>query len=158
MKIINKSSHISRALLPFFFSFTSLVAPECVSPEIILIWQKTLSAISKVKAVCSFPQNSDRGGVGKFSQGWSFLAAVVFMTTTLFLQIGKGPGGLEFVYTDREKENSLFVVSGINLLRLGVHLLQEWASHLRTLSDLLYLYFYFSSLLISLFVTVIYVS
>ena len=106
MKIINKSSHTSRALLFFFLSFTSLVALECVSPEIIWIWQKPLSAISKVKAVCSFPWNSDWGGVGKFIRGLLFLAAVVFMTTTLFLQIGKGPGGLEFVFTGREKENS----------------------------------------------------
>jgi hypothetical protein len=117
----HKSSHTSKALLLFFFSFTSLVAPEYVSPEIILIWQKTLSAISKVKAVCSFPPNSD----------WS---REVFSRTVI-----SGSCGLEFIYTDREKENSLFVVSGINLLRLGVHLLQEWASHLRTLSDLLYL-------------------
>ena len=29
------------------------------------------------------------------------------MSTSLSLQIGKGPGGLEFVYTVREREDSL---------------------------------------------------
>jgi hypothetical protein len=32
---------------------------------------------------------------------------VVSITTTLSLQIRKWPGGLEFVYTGRERENSL---------------------------------------------------